>query len=59
VVVCEVGSAGVATKNSILCIAPISQPEVGGDRGTVLADGEEDSEKAQGVGACLKVGNDD
>ena len=59
VVVCEVGCAGVEAKNSILRIAPIGQPEVGGDRGTVCEDVEEDGEEAQGEGACLQVGNED
>ena len=59
VLVREIGGTGVEAKNSILRIAPVGQPEVGGDRGTVHAHREENSEEAQGVGACLKVGNED
>ena len=55
----EIGGTGVEAKNSVLRIAPVGQPEVGGDRGTVCEDVEENSEEAQRVGARLQVGNDD
>lgn len=41
------------------CIAPVSQPEVGGNRGTIHQHIEEDDEKRHEVGAGSGIGDKD